>query len=83
MPPLGQYQSPGLDTKCADEGSVWSEKQQKIWIFRPSLAKLGGVSGFDLVVINAQSLLRSSQTPSQFQLLLLALAAPALQTNPL
>ena len=83
MPPLGQYQSPGLDTKCADEGSVWSEKQQKIWIFRPSLAKLGGVGGFDLVVINAQSLLRSSQTPSQFQLLLLALAAPALQTNPL
>ena len=47
------------------------------------MGKVGGVGWFELVVINAQSLLPSSQTRSQFQLLVLALAAPVLQTNAL
>ena len=51
------------------------KKKKKSWILRrPSLAELGGVGWFDLVVINARSLLLSSQTPP-FQLLVLALAA--------
>ena len=81
--PLGQYQSHGLDTKCAEEGRVWDEKSKKSKILRPSLGKVGGVGWFELVVINAKSLLPSSQTLSQFQLLVLALAAPVLQTNAL